>query len=1030
MATTEFDSPTDTSRVKLLDQEERSSGASPPQSPGVKDTLKKHSRFKDALLVMRFLYPSLFSWNIFLTLSSIGLATLLIFIDASLARVTGNIACTVSCSCTETWKSYNLIVFFLVEAAVLCVLHSLIAGALNGLGYQMAANWRRQLTTHLHLRYFRDNAFYQILTFHHEVDNPDQRITADVKNLTAAVCGSNSPPTLGFIFGAQGAVYNLSKGIFFTVLLLLSARQWVYAALPYAWVLFSAIGAAILSRPLARLTYEQDSREGDGGGGATGAGVIHWAGGVMTNAVLILGAGYPRMGRGGSRTCLDPLPFLGRAAGTFRYTHVRVRTYAESIAFYSGEDREAANADATLKGALANQRRLILSIFPLNMFQEMTLFGASLWGFVIGAVAASLDRTCNATNAMTSQIIVDTLTHTFTHPAPLPQIIAGFGGNSSRVADLLRALDAVEAAGAQRAGSAHQSHVDDATTLRADGLTLQTPKGEVLYPSLSFDAARSTAIMGPSGCGKSSLLRVLGGLWPLPAGSTGTIRRPLGVGDGGVLFLPQRSYCPVGSLRAQLVYPASEEDVRKTVSDTCLKELLVLVDLAYLLDRHTLDTVAPWEDLLSGGEARAASLPTSLPPPVLGKRMAALAWLCRIIIIIQSSHYRPLYAIMDEATSALDVHLERRLLSLCVKVGVRLVRAKPIPHYSTSCTAGEMIMSDRDPTTKFPSIGPILSVCHRPTVLPFHEQILRLRPDTHDCALEPIPPQIIAKASLRPEELREQAALMEASRESMSRSECPPDDGLQANDDSDDDLKKGKAITKKSPKVGSTIRGMPQRGLWRVFWMLFRFAVPGLRWWLLVGLCALLGLVSTGVSALFPIIVSNLTCELNCCSAEMQLVGKINVGNVWMWVGFGTILCLVTGAAKALNALTSNWIGLRWRERLVTHLQTQYFRNKLYHRVLSEVPEMDNPDQRLVADTKTFIDLCCGSIAPPIYGAILGPYGLLTAILNMIVICVVAVMQVGWMHLLACFIFFATTAGLNLVTNAALTKVGPDAPAA
>ena len=229
---------------------------------------------------------------------------------------------------------------------------------------------------------------------------------------------------------------------------------------------------------------------------------------------------------------------------------------------------------------------------------------------------------------------------------------------------------------------------------------LATPDNKrVLVKNLDLSLLRgmNLLIAGVSGSGKSSLLRAIGGLW---SNGSGEIVRP---SSEQIYFLPQRPYCPPGTLRDQLLYPSTELsddydgttdgwsspiDQRRvewsSMSDEELLDVLVSVDLADLASRvgdgdpiRGLNTVLDYSNTLSLGEQQRLAFG-------------------RLVI------NRPSLVVMDESTSALDVVAERKMYTLLKKM------------------ASDAEDGGRTGLT-------YVSVGHRPTLLQYHDVKLLLR---------------------------------------------------------------------------------------------------------------------------------------------------------------------------------------------------------------------------------------------------------------------------------------------------------------
>jgi putative ATP-binding cassette transporter len=285
-----------------------------------------------------------------------------------------------------------------------------------------------------------------------------------------------------------------------------------------------------------------------------------------------------------------------RLEADYRFALVRLRENAEGVALYAGERDEAQVLDGRFGAIVANFRRLMSRNRYLNAFTYcfdeiasiFPWFAATPLYFAKKITFGNLSRVAGAFGEVqqSASWIVSNYA-----------VLADWGATVERLASFRRSLDAVHAAG--DGNYVARSSADAA--IAVDGLRLALPDGSVLldHAALRFERGVSTAITGRTGGGKSTLFRALAGIWPF---GSGTVTRP----QGSVLFLPQKPYIPLGTLRRALSYPAAADAYSTAMAQQALEDA-GLGHLAGELDRD-----AVWAQRLSGGEQQRLALARAL----------------------------------------------------------------------------------------------------------------------------------------------------------------------------------------------------------------------------------------------------------------------------------------------------------------------------------------------------------------------------------------------------------------------------------
>ena len=503
------------------------------------------------------------------------------------------------------WKTVGIYAFCLVLALPIRALQSYL---LPKLGLM----WREWLSGRLLSRYLTHRAYYVLNPNDEsdtEVDNPDQRISQDVASFTSTSL-------------------DVTVGIFEAVLTFVSF-------IIVLWSINSRLAILLMGYSVAGTTL------------------------VVVAARRLVALNYQQL----------------RLEADFRYGLVHIRDNAESIAFYRGEKQEGREAERRLGGAIFNFNKLIIWQALITVIQRSyDYFSRFLPWLVIAPIYFAKDvdfGVFGQAGIAFSQVffsvsfIVNNITQLAAFSASISRL-EGFQSKVDTISGEMAALDERSLQLPSPAGDFEGGAIGSgAAAVRPDSILLShvdlvPPRSNrrlIHDLSLEVSADQRLLVVGPSGCGKTSFLRLVSGLWPPLAGS---VQRPP---VGELMFVPQKPYMILGSLREQLCYPQPSD----RFSDDQLRHVLEEVRLGELVSRYPdLDINQDWPRLLSLGEQQRLAF-------------------ARLLL------NSPRFVVLDEATSALDVKTERWLYELLVQRQMAFV-----------------------------------SVGHRPTLTSYHDTVLEL----------------------------------------------------------------------------------------------------------------------------------------------------------------------------------------------------------------------------------------------------------------------------------------------------------------
>ena len=403
--------------------------------------------------------------------------------------------------------------------------------------------WRTWLTDHLLAEWLRDRAHYRMQLLDEGTDNPDQRIAEDLRFFVDY--------TSELFLGLLSAVVTLVS--FVVILWTLSGPIEVLGFTIQGYLVWVALAYAVVGTVLTHFIGRR-----------------------------LIGLDFNRQ----------------RVEADFRFSLVRLRENSEGIALYRGEQDELGGLRQRFAAVISNWWALMYKRKQLGWFTSFYAQLAIIFPYIVvsprffsGAIPlGAIFQTASAFNQVQGSLswFINAYTSFAVWKATVDRLI-GFRASIERVKAEAARLDGevVEAEG---------------PAIGIEDLHVALPKGTPLLDgaSLQLNPGEHVLLTGPSGAGKSTFFRALAGIWPY---WKGRIRMPKGA---RVLFLPQKPYLPLGTLKHAVSYPEHES----RFPDAEVAQAIEAVGLGH--KAADLERTENWGQVLSGGEQQRLAFARAL----------------------------------------------------------------------------------------------------------------------------------------------------------------------------------------------------------------------------------------------------------------------------------------------------------------------------------------------------------------------------------------------------------------------------------